>query len=228
MKISCEIIKDLLPLYHDNVCSEESRVLIEEHLTDCCDCRVELNKYEQDVNCQTLMRNEAKPLQTIAKVWKKDRVKAFRKGAAIVGGIALLFILSLIGLTQWKFIPVSSELIEVKNFCRLADGTIVYRYDINDDKDLRYIRFKRYEDGSYYVTPYRSIIEGKRRTEDGIFRGYMGMETMTDGKSLYIRGDGEKITSYYIGSKRDAILLWKEGMDIPPASEEFEAIFSND
>jgi len=35
MRITCEIIKDLLPLYHDNVCSEDSRKLIEEHLLTC-------------------------------------------------------------------------------------------------------------------------------------------------------------------------------------------------
>ena len=39
MKISCNIIRDLLPLYLDQVCSEESKDMIENHLTECENCR---------------------------------------------------------------------------------------------------------------------------------------------------------------------------------------------
>ncbi len=35
MNISCEIIKDLLPLYHDGVCSVDSTKAVEEHLEHC-------------------------------------------------------------------------------------------------------------------------------------------------------------------------------------------------
>lgn len=38
MKYQCGIIRDLMPLYHDNVCSEESRVAVDEHLTECDEC----------------------------------------------------------------------------------------------------------------------------------------------------------------------------------------------
>ena len=31
MKISCDIIRDLLPLYKDNVCSDASKDMVEEH-----------------------------------------------------------------------------------------------------------------------------------------------------------------------------------------------------
>lgn len=42
MKLDCEIVKDLLPLYSDNVCSEQSRAAVEEHLKECEPCREEL------------------------------------------------------------------------------------------------------------------------------------------------------------------------------------------
>ena len=35
MKTPCNVIRDLLPLYHDGVCSPESRQLVEEHLEKC-------------------------------------------------------------------------------------------------------------------------------------------------------------------------------------------------
>ena len=39
MKIHCNIAKDLMPLYIDDVLSEESKEAVEEHLTGCEDCR---------------------------------------------------------------------------------------------------------------------------------------------------------------------------------------------
>ena len=39
MKYPCNIIKDLLPLYADNVCSEESKGIVEQHLGECPNCK---------------------------------------------------------------------------------------------------------------------------------------------------------------------------------------------
>ena len=39
MKTTCEIVRDLLPLYVDDVCSPASRGLVEEHLEQCSDCK---------------------------------------------------------------------------------------------------------------------------------------------------------------------------------------------
>ncbi len=37
--MNCDVIKDLLPLYIDECCSEESRKLVDAHLEGCADCR---------------------------------------------------------------------------------------------------------------------------------------------------------------------------------------------
>lgn len=39
MNYPCDVIRDLLPLYLDGVCSEESRRAVETHLAECPDCR---------------------------------------------------------------------------------------------------------------------------------------------------------------------------------------------
>ena len=49
-KIPCEIIRDLLPLYQDDICSEKSRNAIEEHIKECESCRTYLKKMEGDDN----------------------------------------------------------------------------------------------------------------------------------------------------------------------------------
>lgn len=49
-RISCNVAKDLLSSYLDEVCSGESRELVEEHLKECPSCREFLSKLqEQDV-----------------------------------------------------------------------------------------------------------------------------------------------------------------------------------
>ena len=35
MKLSCEIVQDLLPLFADEVCSEQSRQAVTDHLREC-------------------------------------------------------------------------------------------------------------------------------------------------------------------------------------------------
>ena len=38
----CRIVGDLLPLYADNVCSDESRRLVERHASGCAECKKKL------------------------------------------------------------------------------------------------------------------------------------------------------------------------------------------
>ena len=44
MKTDCEVIRDLLPLYADDICSDKSRNMIEEHLRECPECSGMLEK----------------------------------------------------------------------------------------------------------------------------------------------------------------------------------------
>lgn len=58
MKLSCEIIKDLLPLYCDSICSEETKAAVEEHLTDCVSCSEELKKMKSNLPVTLLQKEE--------------------------------------------------------------------------------------------------------------------------------------------------------------------------
>ena len=44
---NCEIIRDLLPLYHDKACSPASRALVDEHIPSCALCRAMLGELEE-------------------------------------------------------------------------------------------------------------------------------------------------------------------------------------
>lgn len=49
MDISCNIAEDLLPLYVDGSCSEDSRAALEEHLQGCPSCRAALERMRSGV-----------------------------------------------------------------------------------------------------------------------------------------------------------------------------------
>ena len=44
MEISCNVIRDLLPLYAENMVSEDSRKIVEQHICDCNDCSALLKR----------------------------------------------------------------------------------------------------------------------------------------------------------------------------------------
>ena len=50
MNISCKVIQDLLPLYHDGVTSLETNALVEEHLQTCEACQEEFHKLQEAVD----------------------------------------------------------------------------------------------------------------------------------------------------------------------------------
>lgn len=43
MNVSCNIIEDILPLYADGICSEDSRALVDEHTEGCPQCKAKLD-----------------------------------------------------------------------------------------------------------------------------------------------------------------------------------------
>lgn len=85
MKVSCEIIIDLLPLYHDEVCSNESRIIIEEHLLECENCKIELQSIDEAllINNKNQNLREADAVQKLSRRWKKGMLKFLLKGVLI-------------------------------------------------------------------------------------------------------------------------------------------------
>ncbi len=57
-KYSCGLIRDLLPLYCDKVCGEESRRIVEEHLEECGECQ-RLSEQMKDERMERLLTREA-------------------------------------------------------------------------------------------------------------------------------------------------------------------------
>jgi len=71
MKISCDVLSDLLPLYHDGVCNQSTQKLVQEHLKECESCRVFLSKISDTTidnklkaERQNVITHQAKAMRT--------------------------------------------------------------------------------------------------------------------------------------------------------------------
>ena len=87
-----DIIFDLLPLYHDGVCSAASRAAVEAHLKACGTCREALLEMDAPLPAAEEQKNAADGavVKGISEAWKKEKRKARLKGAAIAAAVCLL------------------------------------------------------------------------------------------------------------------------------------------
>ena len=69
MKVSCNVIRDLLPLYAEKLTSPDSNRLVEEHLTDCPECSRQLSVMQKAAPMPVEVDTD--PLEKIRQVMRK-------------------------------------------------------------------------------------------------------------------------------------------------------------
>ena len=84
---NCNIVKDLIPLYKENLLSEESKTFVEDHLKSCTDCE---NLLKNQIEIE---KSESKPLDFVEKRIKKESRYFTLAVVALLGSI-LIFIIS--------------------------------------------------------------------------------------------------------------------------------------
>lgn len=216
MNLSCDVIQDLLPLYHDGVCSGESRKIVEEHIATCAACKDVLHGLKEETAPDKV--DAAGPLDAIGKAWKKSTRKALIKGAAIVSLIFVLLVGAFWGLTQWHGVPIESENLRVTQVSQVDDGVIYCELGLWDDADgFGYFEYTLTEDGKLYLTPMRSIITKADRWSDVCF--YRDVNNLWGLRGIEL---GSKATGFYFGTPEDHLVIWEEGMELPLADEETE------
>lgn len=80
MKLNCNVIRDLLPLYADQICSQESRVLVDEHLAQCRDCSALLQQM-CDAEIEIGLKAEAENVL-------RHQTSFFKRKSAVAGAVA--------------------------------------------------------------------------------------------------------------------------------------------
>ena len=102
MKIQCEIIRDLIPLMEDDVCSEQSKAAVLEHIKKCEECR----RIYENAKIQpafVLTTDEKKEKEAVNKGFKKIK----RKYRASLIAILLLVPIFYLSWGQFRGIGLS-------------------------------------------------------------------------------------------------------------------------
>jgi len=229
MKISCETIKDLLPLYHDDVCSNESRTTIEEHLLECDTCKEYLNSMDSDI-IETNAEKAAE--QAKSGILKEIKKKLLRKNVIISAISAICAIAIALGVYSLIFhyeIPIYYEdglvSVEVGSNGK-ADVTFngddyycSYSYPCPIEKDgvTEYVAYVYYTDSiwtKYFSKPDKDK-EYKYSISNSAFFDYDNGEGLVEVKKeivavYYYDYTKEVSTEELIKNSSNAPLLWKK------------------
>jgi len=112
MNATCDIITDLLPLYHDEVCNKTSKKFIEEHLETCERCQTLLEKMKDNVLDERIKKERE---EVLGNHWEIVKHKGLTIGIAIFNAMILIitFIVNLAtaGRLDWFFIVLTSVLV---------------------------------------------------------------------------------------------------------------------
>ena len=86
-RITCNVIKDLLELYSDDVVSEDTKALVEDHLSSCTMCNEKLAQIRQNLSIPAEV--SAEPIKQIKRKIKKKNIVVSVISIAIVASILL-------------------------------------------------------------------------------------------------------------------------------------------
>lgn len=104
MRIACNVIDDLYPLYKDGVCSGESRALVEAHLHECEECRKRFEDVDIEIQSEPIGLDEKRQITELAKKWemllKKRVIRAVIKTIAVMVVFLIIFDFATAGKTK--------------------------------------------------------------------------------------------------------------------------------
>ena len=98
MKNECSYVRDVLPLYLENMVSEETAKFVKEHLENCPECAKEFEDMEtgkkvEKISNETQNHLEAEVLKSMKAIRRRFQKKAFRVGAIIAAIIITIGVL---------------------------------------------------------------------------------------------------------------------------------------
>lgn len=137
MKVSCEIIRDLLPLYAEDIASKETCLMVEKHMESCPSCRKELEEMKTKTVENLPMDRDARPLKKLKNTLFKNKLKTIAF-TVIITLLVTITAITIANLTTPNYIPYSKDVVDISEN---SDGTIVVEFskDVSDYDLERYL-----------------------------------------------------------------------------------------
>ncbi|MCD8006462.1 MAG: zf-HC2 domain-containing protein [Oscillospiraceae bacterium] len=110
MNNECSVVRDLLPLYYENMVNKETAEFVEEHLGNCPDCASELEKLRAEKTIgETSLAERTSDAEVITGMKKKIRKKKWTAVTVIVACI-LIFSLLIYQFPVYRLLIVAGTL----------------------------------------------------------------------------------------------------------------------
>ena len=120
MKISCNVVRDLLPLYAEDLASEDTRLLVDEHLCGCENCAAELDTMKGKTGIP--LDNTTDSLDKVKKLIRR------RRAISVLAAVLTLLTLASAVLTC-LFVPFQLTMEQaLDDFYVREDGAVVIDY----------------------------------------------------------------------------------------------------
>ena len=149
MKYSCGIIKDLLPLYVDQVCSDESKELINEHLPECKECKSYMDSLRESQAVEAVAYDEETERRKVKMMLRMKKKIVFRNILVAVFTVLILggACISAIQYLKRAAVPIpETKQMEVV----YENGDLVLNITDTIWSDASGVRFTLTEDGKSY------------------------------------------------------------------------------
>lgn len=205
----CKIVEDLLPIYVDGMCSEESCTFVEEHLAHCSECREKKAQLEtKSVDDKHVIEDRTKSefIKGVAKRFDKNYKLAMIKGLAISLIACMVCGIGYFTMCKLRISKVPNNKIVMDGY-RTEDNNLVFQVSADDGYvggmlDIHWDK----ESKSCYLTIKRTIVKNKAQK---------------GAKDTYFYSVDEKsIEKIYLGTPKDSKLVWESGDPIESISTE--------
>lgn len=120
MKVTCDVIRDILPLYVEDLASEDTRNLIEEHIVNCENCKNQLEDMRSPIN--TLLDIDTAPLKKIKNTLRKKKLQTIILTMTLT---VALFSIGIAFLTSPEYIPYSPGVV---SFIKNDNGLVIAKF----------------------------------------------------------------------------------------------------
>lgn len=113
----CSIVRDILPLYVENVISDDTKQFVDEHLSHCAECKNELELSQTDISVKKISAKNNSDVKVIKKIGSDIKKKRVFTGVISAVIAAIVVILSFAYLTAPEYLPYaeSFDIISVKD-----------------------------------------------------------------------------------------------------------------
>lgn len=122
MKRECSIVRDVLPLYFENMVSEDTAIFVKEHLEKCSECAAEFERLKSGKQIDKAETPQRENDANVIVAFKKKIVKRIFK---VVAAVCLVFVLLLSAILLYTGIsyPVTKDNISLST---KTEGDCVY------------------------------------------------------------------------------------------------------